>query len=341
VNAKIAGVLVVLLVAVGGGALLVKQKSGGDKPAEASVLGQPLLKDLKAADVATVVIREPKTTLTVAKKGEQWTLAERNAFPADYDKVRDFVLKAIGLKIGQAEPIGEQDRARLNLDASGTAVEFLGADGKPLARLVVGRKYFKGAPPENAEKAIGDGRYVMLAGDDKRVYVIGDPLTQATTKSAEWISKAQIGADKVKSVEVKYLDAAASWKVERSGDNADWKLAGLRGGEKLDITRANAASYTFGQIEPADVAPAATTPAEAGLDKPTVITVATLDGRGYVLKIGKTENGNAYASLASTGEVSPAAKALEGRIVLVPRGKLDDILKRRADLLEAKPEKKK
>jgi hypothetical protein len=142
-------------------------------------------------------------------------------------------------------------------------------------------------------------------------------------------------------VEVKYPDAASSWKVERAGDNADWKLAGLRGGEKLDITRANAASYTFGQIEPADVAPAATTPEEAGLDKPTVITVATLDGRGYVLKVGKTAGDNAYASLASTGDVSPAAKALEGRIVLVPNGKLGDILKKRAELLEAKAEKKK
>jgi len=38
--------------------------------------------------------------------------------------VREFVLKAIELKVGQSEPIGEKDRARLNLDASGTQIEF-------------------------------------------------------------------------------------------------------------------------------------------------------------------------------------------------------------------------
>ena len=51
-------------------------------------------------------------------------IAERADFPADLSKVREFVLKAIGLKVGQSEPLGEKDRARLNLDASGTRVEF-------------------------------------------------------------------------------------------------------------------------------------------------------------------------------------------------------------------------
>ena len=100
--------------------------------------------------------------------------------------MHDFVLKALSLKISQAEPIGEKDRARLRLDASGTAIEFLGADGKPLARLVAGEKFFK-TETGNAAKALGDGRYVVLPGDDARVYVVADPLVQASTNSADWI----------------------------------------------------------------------------------------------------------------------------------------------------------
>jgi hypothetical protein len=53
----------------------------------------------------------------------------------------------------QSEPVGEKDRARLNLDASATQLEFAGADGKPLAKLLVGRKIFR-AEPENPEKAL-------------------------------------------------------------------------------------------------------------------------------------------------------------------------------------------
>ena len=152
-----------------------------------------LLADSRLSFNCTAVLREPKATITIARKDERWTIAERGGFPADVDKVRDFVVKAMALKIGQSEPIGEKDRARLLLDAGGTAIEFLGAGGKPLARLTAGKKYFK-TEPENAEKANGDGRYVALPGDEKRVIVVSDPLSLASTRSADWISKAGFAA---------------------------------------------------------------------------------------------------------------------------------------------------
>jgi hypothetical protein len=352
-SGRVVAVLIVLLLALGGGALLVREQSGSQ---QAASLGQPLLKGLQAADVAAVVVRQPKAALTIARKDAGWTIAERGGFPADFDKVHDFVLKAIELKISQAEPIGEKDRARLNLDASGTAIEFLGADGKPLARLTAGRKYFKTAP-DNPDKAVGDGRYVVLPGDEKRVYVVADPLTQASTRSADWVSKSGIGADKVRSLEVRDASGAA-WKVERSGDNADWKLAGLRGDEKLEITKANAAAYSFGQIEIADVAPPDLKPEDAGLDKPTLVTASTLDGLTYVLKVGKLEGERYFASVAISGEPKAEGKdaaerqkklaerlarekALAGYIVLIPKQKLEDILRKRAELLEKKEAKKK
>src|SRR4029079_4319974 len=111
-NARIAGVLVVLLIALGGGALLVREQQGAPRSDNAGT-GQPLLKNLQASQIAAISIREPKGSLTIAKKGELWTVAERGGFPADYDKVREFVVKAIGLKVGQSEPVGAKDRARL------------------------------------------------------------------------------------------------------------------------------------------------------------------------------------------------------------------------------------
>jgi hypothetical protein len=355
-NARIAIVLLILLAVLGGGALLVQQKAGELKPADAAGLGQPLFKDLQAAQITTIAIREPGATLTLVARDGRWSIAERAGFPADFDKVRDFTLKALALKIGQSEPIGEKDRARLNLDASGTAVEFLGADGKPLARLVAGRKYFK-AEPEDAKKARADGRYVALAGDEKRVIVVSDPLSQVSTRTADWISKTGIAAEKVKSLEVR--DAAgAAWKIERSGDNADWKLVGARADEKLEITKANAAAYTFSQIALADVAPKDIKPELSGLDNPILVTAATLDGLTYTLRLGRLEGENYYASIAVAGEPKPEGKDAEERlkkmadrvaqeksladyIVLIPKAKLEDILRKRADLLAKKEEKKK
>jgi hypothetical protein len=354
-NARFVGVLLVLLVALGGGALLVYQQHGA-RTVESDTLGQPLLKGLQASQVAAIVIRQPKDAITIQKKEERWTIAERSGFPADIDKVREFVVKAIGLKIGQIEPIGEKDRARLLLDAGGTAIEFLGADGKPLARLTAGKKYFK-ADPENAEKAGGDGRYLMLPGDEKRVVVVSDPLTQASTRSADWISKAGFAAEKVKTMEVRAAEGAL-WKIERSGDNADWKLIGARNDEKLDISKANAASYSLSLIELADVAPADAKPEATGLDKPMIVTAATLDGLTYTLKIGKLEGQNYFASIAIAGEPKPEGKDAEERLkkindrlprekalaaftLLIPKSKLDDVVKKRAELLAKKEEKKK
>jgi len=356
VNARWAALLVVLLAALGGGALLVRQQADTRKPADAAGLGQPLFKDLQAAAVAGVSIRQPKGAITIEKKGERWTIAELDGFPADYDKLRDFALRVIALKVGQSEPIGEKDRARLLLDADGTAIELRGADGKPLARLTAGKKYFK-AEPENPDRAVGDGRYVALPGEEKRVLVVADPLTQASVKTSDWIRKAGFEAEKIKTLELRAPDGS-TWKIERSGDNADWKLAGARGDEKLEVSKANAAAYTFGRIELADVAPKGLKPEDTGLDKPTVVTATTLDGLSYTLKIGRLQGENYYAAMAVAGEPKPEGKDAEERgktlaarlprekelaqyVLLVPKSKLEDFLKKRADLLATKDEKKK
>ena len=156
-SARALAVLVILLVVLGGGALLYQRQQANERPQNAALLGKPLLTDLRAADVATIRIAQPKSTLTVQRKEDGWAIAEREGFPADLAKVRGFVLKMIELKVGQTAPIGPQDRARLNLDDSGTQVELDAQDGQPLSRLIVGKKYFK-RDVENPDKAPADGR---------------------------------------------------------------------------------------------------------------------------------------------------------------------------------------
>jgi hypothetical protein len=122
-------ILVALLLVLGGGALLLHQQRGREA-ANVAALGRPLLKDLKAADVAAIRIEAPEGTLSIVRKGDLWTIAERDDFPADLEKVRGFVLNALELKVGQSEPIGTADRARLALnetgDGAGTRLRFNG-----------------------------------------------------------------------------------------------------------------------------------------------------------------------------------------------------------------------
>jgi hypothetical protein len=336
VNARFAAVLVVLLAVLGGGALLYQYQERARRPDNVATLGKPVVRDLQAADVVVIKITEPKASLTVQRRDDRWTIAERAEFPADTAKVREFVLKLIGLKVGQSEPLGDKDRARLNLDGSGTKVELQGADGKTLGALTVGRKYFK-REVDNPEKAIADGRFVALPAEAGTAYLVGDPLALATTKTAEWIDRTSFQVEKVKTLEVRY-PGGGGWRIERQKDDADWKLAGLKPGEKLDVSRANAASYPLSLLELADVAAKAVT--DTGLDKPVLIDATTLAGAAYAIKVGKLSGDNYYVSFTASGDVKPVDKQLSQHVLLVPKSKLEDTLKRRDELLEKKDQKK-
>jgi hypothetical protein len=336
-NARIAAILVVLLVVLGGAALVFQHQESARRPDNVGTLGRTLFKDLQAADIAAIRIAQPKATLTLQRQDDGWVIAEREGFPADVSKVREFVLKTIGLKVGQSEPLGEKDRARLNLDASGTRVEFLNAENKSLGVFVIGRKYFK-REVDNPDKAIADGRFVSLLGEAKTAYLVADPLTAATAQSAEWIDRTSFQVEKVKTLEVRY-PAGDGWRIERSGDNADWKLAGAAAGEKLDVSRANAASYSLSLLELADVAPKDA--GDTGLDKPVLVNATTLAGASYVIKVGKLLGESYYVAFTSSGPVKPLEKMLSQHVLLIPKSKLEDTLKPRAELLEKNDAKKK
>lgn len=349
-NPRFTLILVVMLAILGGGALLYQYQERMRRPDNVGTLGRALFKDLKAADVAAIRIVEPKATLTIQQKNGRWVIAERGDFPADVAKVREFVLQALSLKVGQSEPIGDKDRARLNVDDSGTQVEFAGADGKALSKLIVGKKYFK-REVDNPEKARADGRFVALPGEPKMVYIVSDPLGQATTRSADWIDKRSFQVEKVKTLEVRYPDGGG-YRIERNGDNPDWRLAGARPDEKLDVTRANAASYSLSMLELADVAPKGT-----ALEQPATIQATTLDGLAYTIKVGKLQGENYPASFSSSGtlrkddkdaerlkkveERLPREKLLSDYVLLIPKSRLEDTLKKRAELLEKKDPAKK
>lgn len=337
-NARIAAILVVLLVVLGGGALLYHQQERARRPANIETLGRVLLPDLRIADVAKIRIVEPKATLTLERQAERWVIEERGGFPADLAKVREFVLKLASLKVGQSEPIGEKDRARLNLDDSGTRVELADAHGRTLAVLTLGRKYYKGEVADSA-KAAADGRFVGLPREETQAYLVSDALAQASVASAAWIDPTAFKVEKVKSLEVRYPDGSG-YHISRSGDNTDWRLEGARPGEKVDVFRANAASYSLNLLELADVAPKEAM--DTGLASPTVINATTLAGRTYNLKVGKLEGDNYYVSFKSSGTEEKPLEILQSQhILLIPKSKLEDTLKKRSELLEKKEDTKK
>ena len=373
-NKRYALVLALLAIVIGGAALYTHQREESAQPALAAQLGQPLIKNLEASEVASIVIRAPQTTLTLARKAGHWTLPERDGFPADLNKVTDLVLKAIELKIGRTEAIEEQDRARLALldpgkgtppaDGSATSLMFKSADGRVLAQLLVGKKYFKNATASAGAPA--DGRFVMLPDHPQQVVIVSDPLRLVSAASADWIAKDGIAVEHVKSLEVKPA-VGEGYKIERSSESADWKLANAKSGEKLDQAKANAAAYKLSRLEIDDVA-AGGQAGDKDFEHPAVITATTFDGLTYVLHLGQPEDERYRLRVEVEGtprrepelrkDEKPEAKAarekalaeemkrldervarekaLKDYVLLVAKSKLADLPQKKTDLLQRK-----
>jgi len=374
-SGRLLGILVAALLVVGGAALWLHQKERAAQPPAVATLGEPLFKALQAADIASIRITEPGASVTVRRSGERWVVAERGDFPADFAKVRDFVLKALALKIGQSEPIGAPDRARLKLaeppapEGGGTLVEFLAADGKPLASMIVGGKYFK--KPEQSERAPGDGRFVLRPDAPGTAVIVADPLEQAGAKTSLWIERRALAADEPVTIDVKRADGDR-WRLERGPDaSGAWKLAGAKPGEKLNETTILAVAAAAGGLDIADVVARDPQREAKVLAKPTIVTVTTRDGLTYTLTIGAAEDRNRYATATiegklpearkPAGEEKPADAAARDKVfaerlgkvrarrpeadtlakfaVLVPDTTLVDLTKPRAELLEKPPAK--
>lgn len=371
-NNKVAIVFVVLALLLGAGAWNVLKQEGASS-STAQALGQPLFPNLKVPDIARIEIRDGTGAITLDRKDGRWVVAERGGYPADLDRVTDLVVKTIELKTGQFEPIGEKDRPRMQLAAPGkgegsaTVVTFKGTDGKALAELWVGKKYFRTPPEGDISKAQGDGRFVMLPADPAKVIVVSDPLRQATTTITEWVAREGFVVENIKTLEVKRADGG--YRLERDNLDATWKLDG-KGGE-LDGGKANAATFALAKLEIEDVPAAGFEP---GFDAGSSIVATTFDGLTYQMKVGRLEKDRYALQVTVEGDakrevkVGPAPpdekpadkekrekaaaddvkkfqeriareKAMVPFVVQVVKAKLDEVLKTRADLLK-KEEKK-
>ena len=82
-----------------------------------------------------------------------------------------------------------------------------------------------------------------------------------------------------------------------------------------------------------------------GLDRPVLIEATTLEKAVYSIKVGNLVKDNYYVTFTASG-VKPDAKdaarvkLLEQHVLLIPKSKLEDTLKKRAELLEKTNNKK-
>src|SRR5690606_18283072 len=139
--------LLAVLVLAGAGLALMWSELSDYRASEARI-GAKLLPQFRIADVAEIRLPDAQNQPTLVRKEKQWVVKERDGYPADFEKISDLMIKLVELKVTQSEQVGASLWPRLELaepaagngEGTGTLVEFAGEGGKPIARLVLGKK---------------------------------------------------------------------------------------------------------------------------------------------------------------------------------------------------------
>jgi hypothetical protein len=250
-----------------------------------------ILQNLPVNDITKILIRSSPATVTLEKKGDQWVVAERNDYPADFTKIRDLIKTLWQLKAGQETQVGPSQLGRLKLLApgqgaeAGIEIDLKGEKENQIATLIIG----KSVDRSNAAAATGSadsGRFIYNPNVKDRVDLVSESfLNVDPVNVAPWLDKTFIGPGEAKEIDQAAWSNNPGWKLIRKDPKSEWQLEDLQTGENLDKSFAQSLSNfapTF-----TDVRPLSLSPDETGLKDPFRISIKKFDGFTYDLLVGK------------------------------------------------------
>lgn len=201
-----AGVLLIAFLATRGGN---SNSSGGISGEHAAATGAYLFPDLRTNADAIVelhVSQADKSARIVRDAGSNdWRVATLGGYPANAERVRDTVRSLVDAKILEKKTARKESHAAIGLDdptADGTRailVEAINAEGKPLARLVLGDVAPSAAPNFDPNST---AHFVRRADEDQSYLVVG--RFPADPSSTAWVVRSiiEIPASRVREVRI-------------------------------------------------------------------------------------------------------------------------------------------
>jgi Domain of unknown function (DUF4340) len=264
---RFVALLVAALLIVSLGLYLSARRLAHQETSQGGALFPSLAGELASVSSFSVRKANPTPTVTLHKKGQDWTVAERADYPADVFKLRKLLLSLADAKIVEtktADPanfpvIGVEDPS--SPTTTGTQIEFTIKDGAHA--LIVG-------------KSAGEGNYVRRGGENQSYSVAPGVFVETEPKS--WI-------------DAKLLDIPLA-DIQR----IDVKVAGGPNYSVHRLPAPPAAKSDKGQAPAASAAASAATPQPADTAPPPAEPGFALDG---VPSGRKPANGESVAPSSS------------------------------------------
>ena len=286
--------LAVLAAGLGGGGLYVLNRQHQDYQQGARQLGGQLLATFDVNAVAGIRLTQGTNSVNVLRNGDNWTVRERSAYPANFGQIAEFVRKLSELKVANPITVGASRLPMLELTReTGTLVELLDKDGKAIKTLMLGKTHSRGSGEESPFGGGGmpDGRYVQAGTGTEGVALVADALSSANTKAEEWIAKDFLKVEQPLFIQVVHPEATNSFTLTRTNEFADWQLAEAQPGQELDKSKLFSFNTVLSGASFNDVTDKPDL-AKAGLEHPVEAQIRTATGFTYKLKLGKAEGDN-------------------------------------------------
>ena len=310
-----------------------------------------------ASQIATIEVRQGDSTVVLERQGGSWGLKTRGNYPAEPSKVR-----ALLVALAEADLIESKTRrpdryAALELEdpadksAKSRSVRLLGAKANVIGEVVIGKK---------RHDLLGTGKsgtYVRKPGDPQTW--LANAELDAPVAAKDWLKTSVFTTDATKIARIAIeIPGEQPLRIERQAapakddkgakqsvppDPAAAKLqfVGFPPADKKlkDASAAEGIARALASIDMEDVrkldapqAAAATSTVKLEVaDGPTITVRLRKDGDAHWLSIAATGEGEAKKA---ADEINERAQGWEFKI---PAYKADQILKKRADLLEAPP----
>src|SRR5580698_7862414 len=197
-----------------------------------------IFQNLPVNDISQIQIRSGSASVTLEKKEDEWRVAERDDYPADFAKIRDLIKTLWELKAGQEMQVGPSQLGRLKVTApgqgpeSGIEIDLKGQKESQIASLIIG----KSADQSNAAAAAAaTGRFVYNPAVKDRVYLVSESFFSVDPVSVgSWLDKTFIAPGDLREIDKAAWSNNPGWKVTRKDAKGDWQLEDPQPGESLD-----------------------------------------------------------------------------------------------------------
>ena len=267
----------------------------------------PVIENLDVNQIAKFAIFNTKERLEVSIKDDKWVVYNRDFYPADYTKIRDFILKIRDLKIAQKLRIKKNAYGSLKLlppenddeNNTGTLLVLYNEQGDSLVSLLLGEYHFADKDAASPfSPPVKDGRYVMVSGSDKPV-LTSDPLTVATPDPKDWLDRKFIKINDLKSITKINIEGTEEWSIFRETAAAPYRIADLKDNQNPNPKAMHETTSMATGIKFLDVMSSKTSADETGINQADTIEIDSFEGIKYQIKLA-VKNKKAFAQFAIT-----------------------------------------